>query len=471
MHKIFGRSKGGVWFAGMALLLLVCLALGAFFGKGPVSSSAADPIDATDLTNFLTTAHQADVQKDFSSILNQGTNTSTEQYASLLGSKTIVDRLFATNGGDYWQAVQPVEKQFQNLPQEFPDLASSSKAQSTYNTIVALETKSTAHAIHNSYDTTIDHMFTAVLTGSASPSQSNDPSTSQQSNLPAHFFAPYAMPGEGDSLKKVEQTTGQKYFTLAFVTSSGNSCKAEGVSSSGGDIAFLRSQGGDVIQSFGGAGSTELAQTCTSVSSLQAQYQSVIDKTKVTHLDFDIEEGREDDASSYTRRNSALVALQKANPGLTISFTLPAGSQANGKMGLLKDAVAKGVVIDKVNIMTMDYGVSSKSVSDESIDTIQTVFSRLKGLYPSKTSDQVWGMIGMTVLIGQSDNKGEVFTIDDGAKILSFAKEHQIGELSLWAISRDNGSCPGNQSDLNTCDGLSQAKYTFTNSWKSFTSK
>jgi hypothetical protein len=79
-------------------------------------------------------------------------------------------------------------------------------------------------------------------------------------------------------------------------------------------------------------------------------------------------------------------------------------------------------------------------------------------------------MIGMTVLIGQSDNRGEVFTINDGAKVFSFAQEHHIGELSLWAVSRDNGSCPGNQSDLNTCDGLSQASYFFTNSWKSFTS-
>jgi len=287
--------------------------------------------------------------------------------------------------------------------------------------------------------------------------------------FPTHYFAPYAEIGVGDSLTKVEQTTGQKYFTLAFATSNGSSCKASYPKPTA-DIAFIQSQGGDVIQSFGGASGKELAQTCTSASSLQAQYQSVVSTLGLTHLDFDIEGGQESDAATYTRRNTALAALQQANPGLTISFTLPAATNGleSGSISLLKDAIAKGVNFNMVNLMTMDYGNTSNDEGDATISSANGFYHQLKQIFPSKTSSQLWGMIGVTDLIGQNDDS-EIFTASDGAKVLSFATQNQIGELSFWAVSRDNGSCPGSTNDSDTCDGLSQSSYAFTNSWKSFT--
>lgn len=53
-----------------------------------------------------------------------------------------------------------------------------------------------------------------------------------------------------------------------------------------------------------------------------------------------------------------MCALQAANPGLTISYTLPVlptGLTPNG-VALLANAVQRGVRVDVVNIMTMDYG-------------------------------------------------------------------------------------------------------------------
>lgn len=52
---------------------------------------------------------------------------------------------------------------------------------------------------------------------------------------------------------------------------------------------------------------------------------------------------------------------QDANPGLVVSFTLPVlpvGLTADG-VNLLRDAKAKGVRLDVLNIMTMDYGDSA----------------------------------------------------------------------------------------------------------------
>jgi hypothetical protein len=281
----------------------------------------------------------------------------------------------------------------------------------------------------------------------------------------------------GPSLQSVTQSTGQKYYTLAFIIANG--CSPVWGSDSAtltSDIQYIRSQGGDVIISFGGAAGQELAQACGNAGSLQAQYQAVINQYSASHLDFDIEGGEEGDATTYTRRNTALAALQQTNPGLTISFTLPAdfNSGVSGSLGLIKDAVSKGVNISVVNLMTMDYNQANVEMGQAAINTANLAHSQLQQVYPSKSSSQVWSMIGITPMIGyndpDSDGSIETFTLSDASSVLSFAQTNHVGELAFWVVSRDNGSCPGNTSSLDTCDGLSQSTYAFTNLWKPFTS-
>jgi chitinase len=68
--------------------------------------------------------------------------------------------------------------------------------------------------------------------------------------------------------------SGVKSWTLGFVTGAG--CKGSWRQSA--EIAKIRSGGADVIVSFGGAAAAgiELAQACTSVSTLAAEYQAVV---------------------------------------------------------------------------------------------------------------------------------------------------------------------------------------------------
>ncbi|MBV9258546.1 MAG: chitinase [Ktedonobacteraceae bacterium] len=291
--------------------------------------------------------------------------------------------------------------------------------------------------------------------------------------LPAQVFAPYQDMTIGTSLKSVAQSTGQKYFTLAFITSGGG-CKYSWGSSTptlASDLSYIRSQGGDVLISFGGAAGTELALDCNSPKALQAQYQKVINTYKVTHLDFDIEGGTEGDATSYTRRNTALAALQKANPGLTIDFTLPSNptGPTSEDMGLLKNAKAKGVNFSVVNLMTMDYNGPDNHMGKDAIAAAKNLFAQLKKMYPTKTTGELWSMVGLTNLIGQNDTPQEIFTLNDAKLVLNFAQQNHIGLLSFWEVSRDNGSCPGNTSDQDTCSGLSQSTNAFTNIFKAFT--
>lgn len=298
--------------------------------------------------------------------------------------------------------------------------------------------------------------------------------------LPASYFAPYDDVTIGPALQDVTQATGQKFYTLAFIT--GNGCSPDwagtiALNQTGtflphldSDISFIRSQGGDIVISFGGAAGQELAQTCSSASTLQAQYQAVVTKYNASHLDFDIEGGEQGDSTTYDRRNIALAALQAANPGLTISFTLPSATTGllSDSLGLLNNAVSHHVNFNVVNLMTMDYGSADSQMGQEAINAANGLHSELQNIFPSKTSSQLWSMVGITPMIGQNDSAGEIFSLSNASQVLSFAQSNHIAELSFWEVPRDNGNCAGSTSASDTCSGVSQSLYQFTNTFKPF---
>ena len=301
--------------------------------------------------------------------------------------------------------------------------------------------------------------------------------------FPSHFFSPYTdITLSGPSLQSVTQSTGQKFYTLAFVDNGGGSCNAEWAGTIpfdqtstflphfDSDLSFVRSQGGDVAISFGGAAGQELALTCSDASSLQAQYQRVIDTYHVTHLDFDIEGGTQGDVTSYTRRNTALAGLQQANPGLFISFTLPAlpSGLLSDSLGLLNDAKSKGVNFQLVNPMVFDFGQPDNMMGQEAINGANAMFNQLKQMFPNLSNSQVWAMVGVTVMIGQNDSQGEILTEAQAQQFVNFAEQAGMGAVSFWEVSRDNGSCPGNTTASDMCSGLSQGTFDFINIFKSF---
>jgi chitinase len=229
-----------------------------------------------------------------------------------------------------------------------------------------------------------------------------------------------------------------------------------------------------VIVSFGGAAGQELAQACSDASSLQAQYQAIINRYNVTHLDFDVEGGEQGDQTTYDRRNTALAALQQANPGLTISFTLPSATTGleSDSIGLLNNAVSHGVTFNIVNLMVMDYGGPDSQMGQEAINAANGLHGQLQQIFLNKSSSQLWSMVGLTPMIGKNDSSGEVFSLSNASQVLSFAQSNKIGELSFWAVSRDNGGCPGETGNgsSDTCSGISQSNYAFLDTFEPFTS-
>jgi hypothetical protein len=69
----------------------------------------------------------------------------------------------------------------------------------------------------------------------------------------------------------------------------------------------------------------------------------------------------------------------------------------------------------------------------------------------------------MTMLPGIDDYTParEVTHLRDAERMLDFARVHRMNFLSIWAIERDNGGCPG-AFDSNTCSGIKQRAWAFS---------
>jgi chitinase len=62
----------------------------------------------------------------------------------------------------------------------------------------------------------------------------------------------------------------------------------------------------------------------------------------------------------------------------------------------------------------------------------------------------------------------EIFTLADARTITRWAGERHIGELSFWALGRDNGACPGTPG-ADDCSGVAQSPYQYTHIMLPFT--
>ncbi len=294
-------------------------------------------------------------------------------------------------------------------------------------------------------------------------------------------FAPYIdmslTPDE--QLLTIQQQSGIKTFTLAFIVGTG-SCSASwgGIGPISNDalpngttilslVQGVRAAGGDVIISFGGALGQELALDCADATSLQAAYQSVINKYSVSKIDIDIEGGATSDQASITRRDQALKALKAANPGLVVSYTLPVlpSGLINTGVNILNSAKSDGLVLDVVNVMAMDYGSSQDNGAQMGLDATDAAVA-------TEAQVQAAGLtasIGVTPMIGVNDTNTEIFQLSDAQTLLNFAQSHSyITRLSMWSVGRDNGGCANQDFASATCSGLTQNNYQFSSIFEAF---
>jgi glycosyl hydrolase family 18 (putative chitinase)/carbohydrate binding protein with CBM4/9 domain len=317
------------------------------------------------------------------------------------------------------------------------------------------------------------------------------PAASTGTPIPAHVFAPYFEAYNGDDPAALSQQSGAKYLTMAFIqTASKGSCTVDWdgdtstpISSStyGSAISAIRAGGGDVIPSFGGYaadnGGTEIADSCTNVSSIAAAYENVITTYNVTRLDLDTEDNSLTNNAGIDRRNKAIKMVEDwaAANGRTVqfSYTLPTTTSGLASSGLavLQNAVSNNARIDVVNIMTFDYyDGATHNMANDTKTAATGLEGQLASLYPGKSAAQLWAMVGVTEMPGIDDyGAAETFQTSDAAPVLSWATSKGIAEISFWALQRDNGGCVGTGGS-DSCSGIAQSTWYFSNTFEPFTS-
>jgi len=272
---------------------------------------------------------------------------------------------------------------------------------------------------------------------------------------PARVFAPYMYIGAGDNFKLTDcdDACGLKYYTLAFIIAQqegrGKDAKYLKEPSWDGRVAIgedlyhdqidgIRKRGGDVIMSFGGEAGKEMANVVDEPAALEAAYQKVIDQYKFTWLDFDVEGNNLDKGKADSeRRNTVLANLQKKNPGLIISYTLPVDPNgiSEASRALLADAKAKGVKVHSANIMVMFFGKQfinkGKSEGELGVESANAAYAQLQKIDPAI-------QVGLCPCLGRNGSGDEFFGIEDAKTLKTFAdKTPWICSLHYWSINDD----------------------------------
>ncbi len=321
--------------------------------------------------------------------------------------------------------------------------------------------------------TSIAVAVTAVLTGSGGARAATP--------LPAHVYAPYFETWTSDGIKATSDASGVKYFTLAFLETTGkrsctlawNGVKTQTVADGRylSDIAQLRVAGGDVIPSLGGwsadQGGTEIGDSCQSVASIAAAYEELVTKYDVTRIDMDIEGRSLTKPAGIDRRNKAIAMLQAwaTQHGRTVQvqYTLPTAANGLESSGLavLQNALTNGVRIDLVNPMVFDYyDRVTTDMGAAAVSASKGLHAQLQTLFPAKTNTQLWAMQGATMMNGVDDypKRTEVTDLADAQQLLTFAQQKGMSALSIWAIQRDNSS-----------SGIQQNPWDFSHLLSTFT--
>ncbi|MBP0456725.1 chitinase [Streptomyces montanisoli] len=313
-------------------------------------------------------------------------------------------------------------------------------------------------------------LATAALAASAALASGGTASAAPAAG--ATTFAPYTDMSNGQEglLDTAITQHGVKTFTAAFVIGSGCNAIWGDTLPVGGDsytdplIKKAQSEGASVIVSNGGAAGYPLGWTCTDQSAIKAGYQKIISAYGVKSLDFDIEGGAVADQTSAVRNWTVMKQLKDANPGLTVSATLPvlpSGLTQDG-VNILKSAKSAGLKLDVVNAMTMDYYQGNQDMGQAAIKAGQATLAQMKSVDSSYT----YANLGITPMAGTNDD-GSTFTLADAATVKNWAASNGVGRLSMWSVNRDQ-SCGGSfaLAASSTCSGVSQAKLAFTDALK-----
>nr|WP_202425487.1 carbohydrate binding domain-containing protein [Streptomyces sp. HUCO-GS316] len=287
--------------------------------------------------------------------------------------------------------------------------------------------------------------------------------------------APYLYLGWGDppSATSVMSTTGIKWYTMAFILSSGGCNPAWDGSrplTGGNDqtvINSIRSAGGDIVPSIGGWSGNKLGPNCSSAEALAGAYQKVIDAYGLKAIDVDIENTDEfENATVQDRILNALKIVKANNPGLRTVLTFGTSTTGPTYWGnrLIEQAKALNAGIDVFTIMPFDFGGGSDMYGN-TVNATEGLKTKLKSTFGWDDAT-AYAHIGISGMNGLSDQQ-ELTSPQIWTQIRDWANSHHIARLAFWSVNRDR-PCPGG-GVVSNCSGISQTTWQFTSITAGFT--
>lgn len=257
--------------------------------------------------------------------------------------------------------------------------------------------------------------------------------------------APYLYLGWGNppSPAEVVNTTGVKWFTMAFILAQ-NGCNPAwdsqrpltgGVDES--TIQAIRAAGGDIVPSIGGWSGNKLGPNCSSAEALAGAYQKVIDAYDLKAIDVDIENTDEfENAVVQDRILGALKIVKQNNPGLRTILTFPTLNTGPNSWGnrLIERAHALDADIDNFTIMPFNFG-GGADMYGSTVKATHGLKNKLMSAFGWNEA-QAYAHIGISGMNDSSDT-GEVTTPQIWTQIRDWANSHDIGRLAFWSVNRD----------------------------------
>ncbi|MBV9384013.1 MAG: hypothetical protein JO242_25535 [Streptosporangiaceae bacterium] len=256
---------------------------------------------------------------------------------------------------------------------------------------------------------------------------------------------------------------------MAFILAGGSACTPawDGTDPVSSDtqvaavINEVRSAGGDVIVSAGGYNGTKLGQVCGSAAATAAAYQQVITAYGLHAFDFDLEEPEIENSAAIASELGAAQILQRNNPGLFVSVTIPSTTTGANYFGqqLLDKAKALGFTPDDYTIMPFDGGFSGGS---SQVTALQDFNAQLMNTF-GWSSAQAYAHEGFSGMDGRTDS-AEYFYQSDFQTVLSFTQSTGMSRYTFWSVNRDRQCNPVDNNGVlsSECSGVAQNPWDFT---------
>ncbi|MFD9329783.1 fibronectin type III domain-containing protein [Streptomyces sp. NPDC060065] len=287
--------------------------------------------------------------------------------------------------------------------------------------------------------------------------------------------APYLYLGWGDppAVSTVMSSTGIKWFTMAFILSSGGCSPAWDGSralTGGTDqsvINSIRAAGGDIVPSIGGWSGNKLGPNCSTPEALAGAYQQVINAYGLKAIDVDIENTDEfENEVVQDRILNALKIVKANNPGLRTIITFGTTTTGPTYWGnrLIERASALGANIDVFTIMPFDFG-GGADMYGNTVNATEGLKTKLKSTF-GWDDTTAYSHIGISGMNGLSDQQ-ELTSPTTWTQIRDWANSHHIARLAFWSVNRDRPCAGGGV--VSNCSGISQNNWQFTSITAGFT--